>query len=395
MHSPLARLFFPAALVCAMIAVAGCETSESNATAASAAPPKVGVLEVQARDVLLDTEVAGRTVAHLIAEVRPQVGGIVRERLFEEGSEVEAGQVLYEIDPATYQATVDSARAVLARDEAKAEIAALKLRRYSGLHEKKAVSDEDYDEVRAELKQARATVAMDQAALAAAEIDLAYTRVAAPIAGRVGRSAVTPGALVTANQATALATVYQLDPIYVDVTQSSVEMLRLKRSLSSGLLKAAGEDASVELILEDGSRYTHRGRLQFSEVSVDQQTGTVTLRAVFPNPEQELLPGMYVRAVLHEGTREHAVLVPQRAVTRDASGTASALILNADDKVEARELSIARAVGNDWLVDSGLNAGDRLIIDGVQKIRAGATAEAVPHETVTAVSRTDAAKHES
>ena len=395
MQSPLTRWFFSATLACAMIAVAGCETSESSATAASSPPPTVGVLEVQARDVLLDTEVAGRTVAYRVAEVRPQVGGIVRERLFEEGSKVEAGQVLYEIDPATYQATVDSARAVLARDEAQAEIAALKLRRYAGLQKKQAVSDEDYDEARAELKQARATVAMDQAALAAAEIDLAYTRVAAPIAGRVGRSTVTPGALVTANQATGLATVYQLDPIYVDVTQSSAEMLRLKRSLSSGLLKASAEDASVELILEDGSRYTRRGRLQFSEVSVDQQTGTVTLRAVFPNPEQELLPGMYVRAVLHEGTREHAVLVPQRAVTRDAGGTASALILNANGKVEPRELSIARAVGNDWLVDSGLNAGDRLIIDGVQKIRAGVTAEAVPHATVTAASRTDAAKHES
>lgn len=395
MFCPQTKLFVAAALAGAVVITAGCQNAESGTSSDPAPLPKVGVVEVQARDVTLSTELAGRTSAYLVAEVRPQVGGIVRERRYEEGSEVEAGQVLYHIDPAIYEATVDSARAVLARDEAEAEIAALKVRRYAGLIKNQAVSQEDYDEVRAELKQARATVAMDKATLAAAEIDLAYTQVKAPIGGRIGRSAVTPGALVTANQASALATVQQLDPIYVDVTQSSAEMLRLKRSLSSGLLKAPEDAASVELILEDGSRYAHRGRLQFSEVSVDQQTGTVTLRAVFPNPEQQLLPGMYVRAVLHEGTREHAILVPQRAVSRDARGAASALVLNADGKVESRELGIARAVGNAWLVDSGLQAGDRLIIDGVQKIRVGAAAEAVPHETVTAASQTDAASHES
>lgn len=395
MHFPIQRFFIVGVLAGVLSAAGGCETAESDVATAATPLPKVGVVEIQTSDVTLSTELAGRTSAYLVAEVRPQVGGIVRERLYEEGSEAEAGQVLYHIDPAIYEATVDSARAVLARDEAEAEIAALKVRRYAGLIKNQAVSQEDYDEVRAELKQARATVAMDKATLAAAEIDLAYTQVTAPIAGRIGRSAVTPGALVTANQASALATVQQLDPIYVDVTQSSAEMLRLKRSLSSGLLKAPDEDASVELILEDGSRYAHRGRLQFSEVSVDQQTGTVTLRAVFPNPDEELLPGMYVRAVLHEGTREHAILVPQRAVTHDASGTASALILNADGKVESRELGIARAVGNTWLVDSGLRAGERLIIDGVQKIRAGAAAEAVPHEGVTAASRTAAATHKS
>lgn len=395
MQSPLARLFFPAALACALIAVSGCQTGESDAAVAAPALPQVGVLEVQAHDVTLDTEVAGRTVAYLIAEVRPQVGGIVRERLFEEGSEVEAGQVLYEIDPATYQATVDSARAVLARDEAQAEIAALKVRRQAGLIKKQAVSEEEYDEVRAELKQARATVAMDEAALAAAKIDLAYTRVVAPIAGRVGRSSVTPGALVTANQASALATVQQLDPIYVDLTQSSAELLRLRRSLSSGQLKTSASDTGVALILEDGSHYAHRGRLQFTEVSVDEQTGSVLLRAVFPNPEQELLPGMYVRAVLHEGTREQAILAPQRAVSRDAGGALSALVLDAQGKVEKRQLDIERAVGNDWLVNSGLRSGDRLIIDGLQKVRPGAAAEPVSLQSTTADSRSEAANSES
>ena len=395
MQGPLARLFVPTALACALIAIAGCQMSDPNAAAAAAPTPKVGVLELQTRDVTLDTEVAGRTVAYLIAEVRPQVGGIVRQRLFEEGSEVEAGQVLYEIDPATYQATVDSARAVLARDEAQAEINALKVRRYAGLQKKKAVSEEDYDEVRAELKQARATVAMDQAALAAAEIDLAYTRVAAPIAGRIGRSTVTPGALVTANQASALATVQQLDPIYVDLTQSSAELLRLRRFLNSGQLKASATDAGVELILEDGSRYAHAGRLQFSEVSVDEQTGSVLLRAVFPNPDQQLLPGMYVRAVLHEGMREQAILAPQRAVSRDAGGQVSALVLNAQHKVEKRPLSIERAVGTDWLVNSGLRSGDRLIIDGLQKVRPGAVAEPVSIQPVTADSRAKNTSNES
>lgn len=395
MDQPLKRLCSAAALAGVLITLGGCEATDPSAAPAAAPPPQVGVMELQARDVTLGTEVAGRTAPYLIAEVRPQVGGIVRERLFEEGSEVEAGQVLYRIDPATYQAAVDSARAILARDEAQAEITAFKVRRHAGLIKNQAVSEEDYDEVRAALKQARATVAMDKAALAAAEIDLARTQVVAPVAGRVGRSSVIQGALVTANQASALATVRQLDPIYVDLSQSSAELLRLKRSLSSGSLKAPGSDADVELILEDGSLYAQRGKLQFAEVSVDEQTGTVLLRAAFPHPAQELLPGMYLRAVLHEGIREQAILVPQRAVSRKAGGGASALVLNARDEVESRALNIERAVGNDWLVNSGLRGGDRRILDGLQKVRPGTVAEPVTPQAVAAESRPDNADRES
>lgn len=364
----------------ALVILAGCQATDAQAPAAAMPTPKVGVVEMTPQDVVLTTEVSGRTSPYLIAEVRPQVSGIIRERSFQEGSLVTAGETLYRIDPATYQAAVDSAQATQARDEALQEIAELKVRRYAGLIAKKAVSQEEYDEAVAELKQAKATVAMDRAAVSAAAIDLAYTEVTAPIAGRIGRSAITQGALVTQNQETALATVQQLDPIYVDLTQSSAELLRLKRSLSNGQLKPVNGNANVELLLEDGSRYDKAGKLQFSEVSVDEQTGTVTLRAVFPNPDHELLPGMYVRAVLHEGVREQAILAPQRAVSRDARGNTTALVLNADGKVESREVSVERAVDNSWLVSNGLNAGDRLIVDGLQKVRPGSAAEAVPVE---------------
>jgi membrane fusion protein, multidrug efflux system len=379
MHISLYKSSSAALIGGLLLALSGCQSSDqADQPHAAPPPPKVGVIELQANDVVLSTEVSGRTSPYLIAEVRPQVSGIVRERLFEEGSQVAAGQVLYQIDPSVYEAALDSAKATQARDEAQAQIAQLKVRRYANLIKKQAVSQEDYDEVQAQLKQALATVAMDKAAVASAEIDLAYTRVTSPIAGRIGRSSVTQGALVTANQAAQLATVQRLDPIYVDLNQSSTELLRLKRSLSDGRLKALDSTANVELILEDGSRYAQRGRLQFSEVSVDRQTGTVLLRAVFPNPDHELLPGMYVRAVLHEGIREQAILAPQRAVSRDAKGKTTALVLNAENTVESRELTINRAVGNDWLVDSGLRAGDRLIVDGLQKIKPGASAEAVP-----------------
>ncbi len=362
--------------------LSACGISNSAEPAASeqqAAPaPAVGVHEVTPQSLTISSELAGRTAAYRIAEVRPQVTGIILERPFREGGDVEAGQVLYQIDPATYQAAYDSAAATLARDAAVLTTARLKALRYAELVKVKAVSQEANDDAAAALKQAQATVAMDKAALEAARINLAYTRVTAPIDGRIGRSTVTQGALVTANQATALATVRQLDPIYVDVTQSSAELLRLKRELGKGEVQRPDKlSAQVELVLEDGSVYAHKGTLEFSEVTVDESTGSVTLRALFPNPEQQLLPGMFVRARVQEGVTEHAMLVPQQAVSRDNTGKASVMTLNDDDQVELRPVDVARAVGSLWLVRGGLNAGERVIVDGLQKVRPGDRATAV------------------
>ena len=368
----------PLLILLSALLLTGCGDRTAAPTSA-APPPEVGVVEIEAKPVTLSTELAGRTAAYLIAEVRPQVRGIILERRFEEGSEIEAGQDLYRIDPATYQAAYDSAKATLARDEAVLTTARLKAKRYDELIKIKAVSQEAHDDAGAALKQAQATVAMDRAAVESARIDLGYTRIAAPIAGRIGRSSVTRGALVTADQTAALATIQQLDPIYVDVTQSSTDLLRLKRALASGHLQRVDQhEASVELILEDGTHYGRRGQLKFSEVSVDERTGTVTLRAVFPNPDHELLPGMYVRALLTEGVRQQAILAPQQAVTRDAQGNATALVLNEQDTVESRELDIERAIANQWLVTKGLRTGDRLIVDGLQKVHPGGQARAVP-----------------
>jgi membrane fusion protein (multidrug efflux system) len=358
--------------------VTGCDSSESNPQSAAPPAPEVGVVIIKPQDLMLSTELAGRTTPFLIAEVRPQVSGIIQRRGFEEGSEVKQGQSLYQIDPASYQASHDVARAVLARDEAMLNTAELKLRRYKELIASKAISQEAFDEADAASKQAKATVAMDKAAVKSAQINLAYTEIRAPIAGRIGRSSVTQGALVTASQSAALATIQQLDPIYVDLNQSSADLLRLKRALSDGDLKRPDNAAlSISLILADGSQYAHQGELQFTEVSVDEITGTVTLRAKFPNPDQLLLPGMFVRAMVEEGVRSDAILAPQQAVTRDARGNAIAMVLNPDNKVEARTLVTERAVGNQWLISQGLAAGDRLIVDGLQKIRPGAEARAV------------------
>nr|WP_280985122.1 efflux RND transporter periplasmic adaptor subunit [Desulfarculus baarsii] len=330
------------------------------------------------QQVALDSELTGRTTPFLIAEVRPQVGGIINKRLFEEGSDVKAGQALYQIDPATYKATMDSARAALAKAEANLFAAQLKSQRYKDLVAIKAVSQQNYDDAYADLKQAEADVAACKAALETARINLEYTKVTSPISGRIGRSSVTAGALVTASQQASLATVQQLDPIYVDVTQSSSEMLRLKRQLASGQLKRDEHNkAKVRLILEDGVTYPLEGELQFSDVTVDQTTGAVTLRAVFPNPEQELLPGMYVRAILETGVNDRAILVPQRAVARNNKGEATVLVLDEQNRVQTRTLGLGRAVGADWLVNSGLRAGERVIMEGSQKVAPGAIAKAV------------------
>lgn len=366
-----------AALVCSGLILSGCGQQANTEVVASA--PDVGVVDIQAQAITLTTELSGRTSAFQVSEVRPQVGGIIQKRLFVEGADVKAGQALYQIDPATYQATYDSARASLAKAEASLISIRNKASRYEELVAIKAVSQQDNDDSQAALKQAQADVASAKAAVETARINLDYTRVAAPISGRIGRSSVTPGALVTAGQSAALATVQQLDTIYVDVTQSSAELLRLKRDLASGQLKAAGANqASVKLILEDGSVYPQAGKLQFSDVTVDQSTGSITLRAVFPNPKGELLPGMYVRAVLEEGGEDRAILVPQQGVTRDTKGNPTALVVGPDNKVELRVLKTRRTIGDKWLVSEGLKAGDKLIVDGLQRIAPGATVNPVP-----------------
>lgn len=342
-----------------------------------AKPPQVTVVPVAAQPVALVSELPGRTAPYLIAEVRPQVDGIIQQRLFSEGSEVKAGQLLYQIDPAPYQAAYASAKAALARAEASVYAERAKVERYAELVKIEAVSKQANDEAIAALKQAEAEVAAARAAVAKAGIDLDYTRVTAPISGRSGRSVVTAGALVTASQEAALVTLQQLDPIYVDVTQSSAELLALKRDLAAGRLqRASGGTVPVKLVLEDGSEYAAEGRLAFSEVSVDQGTGSVTLRAVFPNREGLLLPGMYVRARLTAGVREHAMLVPHAALGRDAQGNATVMVVNGEGKVEARVVKTAQSQGDRWVVTEGLAAGERVIVEGLQKVRAGMPVEA-------------------
>lgn len=356
--------------------ITGC--SQSSAEAPPPPTPEVTVHTVVAQPVSLTTELPGRTSAYMVSEVRPQVGGIVKARLFEEGSDVKAGDVLYEIDPASYRANFNSAKAALAKAGANLKVVSARAARYGELVKIDAVSRQANDEAVAELMQSRADVEAARAALEMAEINLGYTKVTAPIAGRIGRSTVTPGALLNANQPEPLARIQQLDPIYVDLTQSSAELLRLRRALASGSLVST-EDAwaKVQLKLEDGTIYEHAGELQFSDVSVDPGTGMVTLRAVFPNPDMQLLPGMYVRAILEEGVREHAVLVPQQGVTRTSTGEATALLVDAEGIVESRVLDVSRTMGDQWLVESGLQAGDRVIVEGVQKVQPGLPAKAV------------------
>jgi membrane fusion protein (multidrug efflux system) len=348
--------------------------SQANQPAPAAArpAPEVVVVTMQGKDVTLTSELPGRTAVYQVAEIRPQVGGIIKQRAFTEGTEIKAGDLLYQIDPSTYEVAVAQARAAVAKAKAELEPARLKAARYRDLIRTKAVSQQDHDEVMAALALAEANVAAAQATLDATRIDLERTRVVSPIAGRIGRSSFTPGALVTANQVEALAKVQQLDPIYVDLTQSNVELLRLKRALASGSMQAAGASgAKVRLILEDGSAYPLQGTLQLAEASVDQGTGSVTLRAVFPNPNRDLLPGMYVRAVVEEGVLAQAVLIPQQAVTRNAKGEAQALVVDEKDTVVLRTLELAQTVGGDWIVRQGLTSGDRVVVEGLQKAKPG------------------------
>jgi membrane fusion protein (multidrug efflux system) len=347
------------------------------------APPQAGPVEVNTVTVhperaVLTTELPGRTAAYLIAEVRPQVSGIILERLFEEGSNVKAGSRLYQIDPAPYQAAYDQAKAALAVAEANLPATRSRAERLRGLVQIHAVGQQDYDDAAAALLRAEASVASARAAVESARINLAYTPLKAPISGRIGRSAVTVGAMVTAYQPAALAVIQQLDPIYVDVTQASADLLRLRRGLASGRLTTTGSLRKVKLILEDGTPYPHEGRLQFRDVTVDSTTGSVVLRMVFPNPDYTLLPGMFVRATVEEGVNEKAFLAPQQGVSRDAKGNATALVVGADGKVEERQLELDRAMGDRWLVTSGLRDGDQVIVEGLQKVRPGVPVKAVP-----------------
>ncbi|MDR5170983.1 efflux RND transporter periplasmic adaptor subunit [Methylobacillus flagellatus] len=345
----------------AMAAALGVGLAACNKELPSApppAPPEVGVVTLQSQSLQLSAELPGRTTPYLVAEVRPQVGGILQKREFREGSDVQAGQILYRIDPAPYVAT-------LARTEASLESAQLLARRYEQLIKTKAISQQQYDDAHSQFLQARA-------AAESARIDVGFTRISAPISGRIGRSAVTQGALVTANQADALAIIQQLDPIYVDIVQPSTTLLQLREDLASGRLKKAGQgEAEVRLKLENGRDYPRVGKLQFTEVSVDEGTGAVTLRAVFPNPDGVLLPGMFVRAQLQEGIREQALLVPQRGVTRDSQGQAVALVVDEQATVQPRVITTERTVNGQWLVSEGLKEGDRVIVDGLQYVRPG------------------------
>lgn len=364
-----------------------------NGCGRGAAPPprgpvEVGVVTLAPERLTVTEELPGRTSAFLIAEIRPQVNGIIQQRRFTEGADVRAGELLYQIDPAQYQAVVDQAAAALAVAEAGLPALRSRAERLQGLVEIRAVGQQDADDAAAELAQAEANVLAARATLESARINLGYTPIRAPISGRIGKSNVTVGALVTAYQPVPLAVIQQLDPIYVDVTQSSADLLRLQRRVArTGFAVDETTARTVRLLLEEGTPYPPEGRLEFRDVTVDPTTGSVTLRLVFPNPGHLLLPGMYVRAVVEEGTDDRAILVPQQGVSRDFKGRPYAWVVNAESKVEQRMLEVDRAVGDRWLVSSGLEDGDRVIVDGLQKARPGDTVTAAPFTTPAAESR--------
>ncbi len=330
---------------------------------------EVSTIELVPKTLVLSTELPGRTSPFLIAEIRPQVGGILQKRYFEEGSKIQVGQPLYQIDPAPYKTT-------LAKAQANLEALRLLSKRYDSLVISNAVSQQDRDDARSKYLQAKASVE-------SAKIDLGYTQITAPISGRIGRSSFTQGALLTANQVLPLATIQQLDPIYVDIVQSSTSLLRLKDELESGKLKNIGNSqVAVELTLENGKQYNHQGKLQFSEITVDEGTGAVTLRAVFPNPNGTLLPGMFVHAQLQEGSLENAILVPQKGITWDLDGKATALVVNNKNTVELRYITVDRTIGNNWLVSEGLSSGDKVIIEGLQKVQPGSIVHITSNNTI-------------
>jgi len=351
-----------------------------------AAPPtavvEVGVVKVVTTAAIIDSELPGRTTAFRKAEVRPQVSGIIQKRLFTEGAEVKAGSQLYQIDPSTYQATLTSAEAELSRAQANFVAAKARNARVQNLSSAKVISQQDVEDSIAAFAQAQANLDIAKASVESARINLKYTKVLAPINGVIGKSSVTEGALVSAGQAQVLATIQQLDPIYVDVSQSADELLNIRTQMMAGKISAKAE-AKASLLLSDGSRYKHEGTVQFSEVGVSETTGTVILRALFPNPDRLLLPGMFVRTQLQEGIHANAILVPQQGITRDRTGNGTALIVGADNKVEIRQVKTSRAVGDKWLVDEGLAVGDQVIVEGLQKVKPGATVKAIPAQIAT------------
>ena len=360
----------------ALSLLAGCDEQPTRASAnpAPSPPPPVAVtvVTVERREIPVTSILPGRTAPFRVAEIRPQVGGLLRERMFTEGEAVAVGQSLFQIDPAPFEAAFRRAEAALTRMEATERVALSTVTRLRTLARSQVVSEQNLENAEATLRQAQADLVSLRAALETARIDLGYTRVASPIAGRTGRSTVTPGALVTANQPTALVTVAQLDPILVDLTQPSAALLQQRRDVESGALRRPSADRAVaRLILEDGTEYPIPGEVQFAEVIVDQGTGSVTMRAVFPNPDQLLLPGMFVRARVEEGVTDRALLVPQRAVQRNPRGEPLAFVVNAEGVVESRLLRATRAIGNDWMVTAGLNPGDRVVVEGLQRIRPG------------------------
>ncbi|MCS2165930.1 efflux RND transporter periplasmic adaptor subunit [Scandinavium manionii] len=336
--------------------------------------PHVTVHVITRAPLSVTTELPGRTTAFRIAEVRPQVNGIILHRNFIEGSDIQAGESLYQIDPATYQAAWNSAKGDEAKAAAAATIAHLTVKRYLPLLGTQYVSRQDYDQAVANAQQADASVMAAKAAVETARINVAYTKVTSPISGRIGKSSVTEGALVTNGQSQALATVQQLDPIYVDVTQSSSDFMRLKQQS----LEHGSDTKSVELVMENGQPYSLKGTLQFSDVTVDESTGSITLRAIFPNPQHTLLPGMFVRARIDEGVQPNAILVPQEGVTRTPRGDATVLVVDAKNQVEVRNVTASQAIGRQWLVTNGLNAGDKVIVSGLQKVRPGVSVTTEP-----------------
>jgi len=373
-----ARVTLLSSLIFSAILLSGCDNSADQQ--AHAPTPQVTVHVVNNAPLSITTELPGRTSAFRVAEVRPQVSGIILKRHFIEGSDVQAGESLYQIDPATYQAAYDSAKGDESKAQAAAAIAHLTVKRYVPLLGTKYISQQDYDQAVATARQADADVMAAKAAVESARINLAYTKVTSPITGRIGKSSVTEGALVTNGQSDAMATVQQLDPIYVDVTQSSSDFMRLKQES----LQHGGEAKSVQLLMENGQAYSRKGTLQFSDVTVDESTGSITLRAIFPNPQHTLLPGMFVRARIDEGVNPNAMLVPQQGVTRTPRGDATVLLVNDKNQVEMRNVVASQAIGDQWLITSGLKSGDKVIVSGLQKVHPGATVKAEEETAVPA-----------
>lgn len=371
------RITLPAVLLSVASCGGGGDQAQQQGQAPQG-PPQVGVVTVQSQAVTLTTTLPGRTTAFETSDVRPQVNGLILARLFTEGDFVKKGQALYRVDPQPYLAQVANARAALARARAAISSSQALARRYGELVKINAIARQDYDNAITQAQQAQADVAAQQAALRTAQIDLARTTIRAPISGRIGRSVATTGALVSAQQTEALTTIQRIDPMYVDVAQASADLLKLRQQLMAGELSRGGQAAKVRLRLEDGSIYPIEGTLQFADVSVDPATGSQVIRALFPNPKGLLLPGMYVRAELVEGTQSDGLLVPQRAVTRDEKGRATALVVGADGKLQPRILTTARTIGDNWLVTQGVRAGDKVVVEGAMMLRPGMAVRAVP-----------------